>query len=425
VGGYILPGLVDMHVHFPVAALPGEIQLYGLLFLAHGVTAVRDAGSIDRSTLALRRRSRAGDFVGPRVFACGPFLDGDPPAFALTRPERVAAPPRARAVVDELAEAGVDCIKVYSQLSAEALEAVRAAAGRHGLPVIGHVPTGIPFEQARLDDVQHLTGIVPRDSDGGESLFDWLRAWGELDAERRALIVAASVREGTAHTPTLAVSARLARLADYAAMRDEPVMSHLPRYYRDVLWNPALNPLIAWQTPADFALGRPRLEMKKQLVAELHAAGVPVFAGTDTAGPPFLATPFTVPGAALQEELWHLAAAGLTPEEIWISASRAPGDILGEPKLGILTTGAPADFLVLRGDPTRDLEALGTLEAVVVQGRLFTRTWLLEQLEQQRAYFEGPVYDWFSTNLARGTLAVLRRLAPSPGAGESDQGVVE
>jgi cytosine/adenosine deaminase-related metal-dependent hydrolase len=404
-GMLAVPGLVDMHVHFPLALLPGEVELFGLLFLAHGVTAVRDVGSIDHSTLELRRRSGEGRFVGPRVFACGPFVDGDPPVFAATQPERIGRAEDAEAVVDALAMAGADCIKVYSAMSAEVLIAVQEAAARNGLPVIGHVPEAILFEQAQLDDVQHLTGVLPK---GETPRFDWLRAWGGLDEERRTEIVAASLQHGIAHTPTIAVSNRISRLGDYASMRKEPVMRYLPPYYIDVLWNPALNPFYSSQAPTDFKRGLPRVEMMKRLLAQLHAAGVAVFTGTDTTGPPFLVPAFTVPGASLQEELAHFVDAGLTPEDAWIASSRAPAEILGMQDLGLLRAGAPADFLLLRNDPTQDLAALDSLEAVVVDGRLYPRSWIIEELERKRAYFNSPIYSWVSTRLARSLLALLR-----------------
>lgn len=74
-GGYVLPGLIEMHIHFP----PPQRELAHLLLLAHGVTSAREAGDADGTTWRARRRVQAGQMPGPRLFVCGPVLDGDPP----------------------------------------------------------------------------------------------------------------------------------------------------------------------------------------------------------------------------------------------------------------------------------------------------------------------------------------------------------
>jgi len=71
-GMWIVPGLIDMHVHYH----PGWMDA---LFLRHGVTTVRDVGSGLDSILELREDSRAPGVARPRIFACGPLIDGPSP----------------------------------------------------------------------------------------------------------------------------------------------------------------------------------------------------------------------------------------------------------------------------------------------------------------------------------------------------------
>jgi hypothetical protein len=144
-GAYVLPGLVDMHVHY--ASYPDR-DLFGLLFLAHGVTTVRDTGNFDGTIWETRQGILDGKFPGPRIFACGPILDGDPPIWPNSRVVRNTA--EAQTAVEELAAKGADCVKVYTNLSAQALAAIREAAVQRGLPVIGHVPLSVSFAQANL-----------------------------------------------------------------------------------------------------------------------------------------------------------------------------------------------------------------------------------------------------------------------------------
>ncbi|HEV8715571.1 MAG TPA: amidohydrolase family protein [Candidatus Binatia bacterium] len=390
-GAYVLPGLIDMHVHF--MSYPDR-DLFALLFLAHGVTTVRDTGNFDGSIWQTQQAILAGQIPGPRIFACGPILDGDPPVWPQSRVVRTAE--EAEAAVAEAAAHGANCIKAYSLLSPQALTAIHQAAAKRGLPVIGHVPLAVPFEQAHLTDVQHLTGVPP--------LFqipttDFIRAiataWHALDATRSDAIIRASVEQNIAHTPTLVVAERLSRLLELQQNND--ATSHLlPRYYRELLWNPQEGlPYMRGTSAQDAEALKQEIPKMKQFVRRLHQAGVRIHAGTDTPNP------FVVPGASLQEELRLLVEAGFTPEEAWIAATRTAGESLREPKLGSIEEGAPADFLIFRDDPTKDLAALATLEAVVAQGRLYPKETLDQALTRWRRHFDNPLYDAVSMAIAR------------------------
>lgn len=377
-GAFVLPGLIDLHVHQPPDTPLGDVELAALLFLRHGVTAVRDTGSFDGAWAETRRRIREGEIAGPRIFACGPILDGSPPFWAGSRVVRDAA--EASRAVDELAAQKVDCIKVYDRLSAEALDAIQRAAERHGLPVIGHVPQAVSLGDARLADVQHLTGVVAP----GEDL---------TEARIRAVVTTSAALQ-IAHTPTLVFLERVAQLTDYRKQLADPSARMLPRYYREVLWNPSHDARLRGLTPGDEETLRETLKNAKRIVKALHDAGVPIHVGTDAMNP------FVVPGASLHEEMWELVDAGLTPEEVWIAATRGAAKALGQPSLGHVRIGAPADLLIFRDDPTRDLNALQSLEAVIAGGRLYPREVLEETAREWQGHFADPVYDTISMWLA-------------------------
>jgi len=394
-GSYVLPGLIDMHVHHPGV---GD-ELFGLLFLAHGVTAVRDTADLYGTILERRRQVREGKYPGPRIFACGPLLDGSPPMWPALLPGSwvVRNAAEARAAVDKLAKLGVDCVKVYSWLSAEALTAIRKEAARHRLPVIGHVPLAVPFEEAHLQDVQHLTGVpsmgappIVHNTKATMPAYSsaWATAWRDLDPVRVDFIVRTSLEEGIAHTPTLVAFKQASRLPDYQQLLGNPAVHLLPRFYREVIWQ-----------REDFLQNFARLgeaaPKMTNVVRRLHEAGVRIHAGTDTPNP------FVVPGANLHEELHNLLDAGFTPEEAWVAATRWPGESLSEPKLGTLQEGAPADFLIFREDPSHNLAALSTLEAVVAQGRLYPKEVLDRAIQRHRDYFEAWLYDKISMAIAR------------------------
>ena len=111
--------------------------------------------------------------------------------------------------------------------------------------------------------------------------------------------------------------------------------------------------------------------------------------------------PFAVPGASLHEELRLLAQAGIPTEEVFALATRGAGEFLGVPLLGTLQVGAPADLLLFREDPTRDLAALSTLETVVLGGEVYSRKVIDRGFALYRAQFESPLFDRLTTALAR------------------------
>jgi imidazolonepropionase-like amidohydrolase len=396
----VLPGLVDMHVHFPPPMGLGQTEHFALLFLAHGVTTVRDAGDVDGTATAPARDGvREGRFPGPRVYACGPFVDGSPTLWKNSIV--VATADEGRAAVDRIADAGFDCVKAYDQLSPAALAGVKEQAAKRGLPVIGHVPRRTSYLDARLDDVQHLTGVAGRDDDL-RPFPQVLDAWPELDYAQMAELARATAAAGIANTPTLVVMERLAAARDLAAIAAEPDVQLLPRLFRDVVWTPQGNRLLGTARPADFDLFATVLAREQAMLRALRDAGAPLHVGTDSLNP------FVVPGAALHRELRLFVAAGLTPEEALAAATTVPGRFLGrdeEPLLGSVAEGAPADLLVFRRDPTQDLAHLETLEAVVADGRLYRRDALEKQGLRYQDYAKGWLFDRLSVEATRRVLA--------------------
>jgi cytosine/adenosine deaminase-related metal-dependent hydrolase len=407
-GAYLLPGLNDLHVHFPPTAIPGQTELFALLLLRHGVTAVRDAADIDGTSTAPARSLGEAGGPGPRVEACGPFVDGEPPRWQNTRVARTAD--EGRAAVDAIADAGFDCVKAYDELDAKTLEGVHEAATRRGLPVIGHVPWKVPFEQARFDDMQHLIGVAKRDGAWGRPppFPQSLAAWIAVDDARVDYVIRESLRLGIAHTPTLVSLERLvAGMRDYERMRRERDALLLPRFYRDVIWNPAggVNPAGSLKTEDDFAMVERALERELQVVARMHAAGVRLHSGSDAL------ISFVVPGSSLWRELKLFVRAGLTPEQALAISTGASAEFLRVPQLGSLAPGAPAELALFREDPTRDLEALDSLVGVVRGGRLYAVEALDADLARRRAQFETGVYDRVMTALVQ---RALERNRPQP-----------
>jgi hypothetical protein len=393
-----------MHVHIPPHVRP----LVNLLFLAHGMTAVRETGDADGTTFSAREQVRTGRLPGVRIFTSGPVLDGEPPFLPTSWVVRDAG--QGRRAVARAAEMGADFIKVHHRLSAAALAGIREEAARRGLRLVGHIPSSVSFEQAGIWDVQHLDGLAPYPA-AGESALDYQRRWIDLTPGQIAQYVESSVRQGLVHTPTL-VSA--AAMAEWNSLEPEPdsAVFLLPRQFRQGSWDRRLMPVFRHFTDETLQLARHALERSLEVVRRLHEAGVRLHLGTDTAGMPGL-----VPGACLQRELGWMVKAGLSLEEAWIAGTRSAGESLGVDRLGRICTGAPADLLLFAQDPTRDLWALATLQAVVAQGRLYTRHELMDALVRHRQRFEQPLYDHLSTAFIRWMMRWMMRGASTSSAG--------
>src|SRR5690242_19739093 len=151
-GLFLIPGLWDMHVHFT------EIARTFPMFIANGVTGVRNVGGHLEQLLKWRGEVDAGKLLGPRIVTCGPILDGpDPAAHGPTIVVANAA--EGRKAVDDLKQRGADCIKVYDRLPRDAYFAIIDEARHKNIPVVGHVPlaiTSLEASNAGQRSIEHL-----------------------------------------------------------------------------------------------------------------------------------------------------------------------------------------------------------------------------------------------------------------------------
>jgi imidazolonepropionase-like amidohydrolase len=398
-GMFVLPGLVNMHAHHPPQNIPVPRDLFPLLFLMHGVTSVRDAGDIDGKTvLPLRKAIEAGEMPGPRIFACGPFVDGPETTWENTR--HVTDPADAITAVREIKAAGYDCVKIYNSLAPDVLAALIDAAKQEGLPTIGHVPHAVPYPGG-IGDVQHFTGAQFVPNADPRPYPAVMEGWMHFDDAQLERTVRAVLEAGTANTPTLITTLKAGSYDDYETMRRSPQAALLPRYFADVVWHPTEG-LPRDMSAENLAHLKAALAAEKRLVKRLFDEGATLHIGTDTV------TAFAVPGADVHEEMRLFVDAGLPLEAVWkIASSGNSGDL--RPDLGRLEPGAPADFLVFREDPTLNLDNLATLEAVVADGRVYTKADLEKRFARLKDYWSNPVADLLMTEAVRMALAQFRK----------------
>ncbi len=159
-GCFALPGLVDMHVRLPPDNALKLTQGAALLYLLHGVTSIREAGHLDGTAVAAARRlSREAAHPVPRVFSCGPFVGAGRATFKNTILLEDASPAAADAAARRVKADGASFMKFYEGLTEPMIRSLEQACAKHGLKMMGHVPAGITYEDARISEVQHFFGV--------------------------------------------------------------------------------------------------------------------------------------------------------------------------------------------------------------------------------------------------------------------------
>jgi imidazolonepropionase-like amidohydrolase len=382
-GGYLIPGLWDMHVHlvfgdwFPLAQ---EISLP--LFIANGVTSVRDMGSELDTVQAFRNQIASGERLGPRILTSGPMLDGPKPRFPSSM--AIATPDDGRRAVDLLKRRGVDFIKLQSLIPADAVMAIADEAHKQELPFAGHVPDAVraaDMSAAGMHSFEHLIGIFegssPAEAEfltGTKTEAKFLSTYDPARAEALAAILA---QNQTWQCPTL-VWERGGNLIDVTDYSKDPRAKYVPAYWKDVTWKKMSEDVKASFGTDDLATRRKFLDKELEVVQMLHRAGVPFLAGTDT--PPGV---YIFPGFSLHEELQRFVAAGFTPLEALQTATLNPARFFGmEEQLGTVAMGKMADLVLLDANPLADIANTQKIAAVIVNGRYFSRNDLQRMLQK-------------------------------------------
>jgi cytosine/adenosine deaminase-related metal-dependent hydrolase len=400
-GCFALPGLVDMHVHLPPDNALNLAQGAALLYLLHGVTSIREAGDLDGTAVAAARRlSTEAAHPVPRVFSCGPFVGAGKATFKNTILLEDASPAAADAAARRVKADGASFMKFYEGLTEPMIRALEQACAKHGLRMMGHVPAGITYEDARISEVQHFFGVPEPQSLERDTLVNRSCDWHAVDERRMERIVEVTLEHGIANTPTIVTNQKMLCYRDFEAARRQSDMSKVPPFYLDVIWHPERGRFNN-RLPRDYLERQvvPAIAKKQRLTRKLFDAGAQLYLGTD------VAQPFVIPGASLLEEMALFVEAGIGVEQVWKLATSNAGDRLGLPGLGRVEADAPADILLFRRDPTEAIPNISSLEAVVAAGKLYRVADLNRALLSSEAYFTSPLIKPLARRGAERALA--------------------
>jgi imidazolonepropionase-like amidohydrolase len=383
-GQWITPGIIDAHVHFsqsgwadgrpdaldvrarhPYEQVEGDLrhhpERFARTYLCSGVTSVFDVGGYSW-TIQLPQRAEA-DLLWPHVAAAGPLLSTRDHFLNLPGERQfiyLANADAARDAVRYVAEQGSSAVKVWFIVDpgkevaalAPSVNAVGEEASRHHLPLIVHA-TGLAEAKAALQAGAKL--LV-------HSVWDQ-----PVDDEFLALVK----KNGAIYCPTLTVGGGYVRMFQAAAHHQAPRVDD-PNHCVD----PATLAKVAETSQLTVRATDPQLERmaagnaaEEKIGADnlkrVAAAGVPIAMGTDAGNP------LTLHGPSVYAEMEAMQAAGLTPMQVLVAATRGSALAMGrQADLGTVEKGKAADLLVLAADPAADIANLRKLRYVVRGGAM-------------------------------------------------------
>ena len=382
-GCTLIPGLIDTHMHF--------MRWQGPLFLAYGVTSVRDTGN-DLAWI-LQCRDEWPQKPWPRILCLGPLLDGTPPGHAFVA-HAITDTDSAVAAVQQTAAAAVDGIKLYASIAAEWIAPMTETSHAAGLKVSMHcLPHGVlAAGRAGIDEFYHLDGILadiwPDHPPG------WLSVWGDRnfdktwDRQREVADVIAAMH--LVSTPTLAYWDSQWRIRVAEPFPEE--RQYMPAdLFQWSAAEPDAELGAVWQRAQQAASRFQGLLLERQ---------VPTLAGSDTPCGGIL------PGQSLWRELSLLVTAGLSPIGALRSATSTAANFLERPELGRLQKGCAADFAVVRGDLGQQIPEQPELVSVMRDGTSYAPNALLQAAETVApSWRDEPWARQFAEHWAKRTTA--------------------
>ena len=388
-GQILIPGLWDFHVHFTFDTRFTDAMAG--LFLYHGVTNVRDTGGLLEDLLPVVDTLQRSGANAPSIWYSGPLLDGADvvydgvnfPGLGIANP----TPEAARANIAEIHAAGASFLKIYEMVSPEVFAAIVDEARLRNLPIDGHVPLSMRARDV-APQVQSLEHLRNYEMDCVSEPEIWLAARQQQlantanepgnvlrtrlhELQRLTAIsnedpeVCADMTEAlkaTVSVPTLRMNSMDLHIPFMREDFDQAMQMIPPSVQQE--WEAAHTALLASEEPVDTTFA----EWSLRRTGELHAAGVPIAAGTDTP------IGWSIPGYSLHTELEQYVQVGMTPLEALHSATVAPAEYFGlEDEMGQLQVGFIADAVLLTGNPLENIIDTRRVQAVINRGALLTR----------------------------------------------------
>lgn len=390
-GKYLLPGFWDNHIHLRGGdSLIANNRDFLNLFLANGITTIRDAGGdLAPSVMDWRARIAKEEIPGPDILTAGPKIDGPNASWAGSL--EVATGEEVEAALDSLERLEVDFVKLYdSRISAENyLRAIQGAQQRNML-VSGHMPFSVTLEEALtagMDAVEHLyyilkgcsseeASVTQKVGDGSLGFWDAMPILRATYSPERAATTFGLLREkGVFVVPTLHIGRTLSHL-DQVDHGGDPYLKYMGRGI-----------LKTYEGRIKGALNAPeaaREERRKldtffgQLAKALDSAGVKLLAGSDSGA----FNSYVYPGISLHRELEAMVEVGISPLDALRSSAPNGAEFMGRSEAyGAISQGMVSDLVLLDANPLEDISNTQRIHCVIKGSQLLPKARLAQLLE--------------------------------------------
>lgn len=374
-GRWLMPGLIDAHVHVWY-----EHEL--TLLVANGVTATRNLFG-DPVQRRWRNQIVDGARFGPTLVTAGPIVDGNPPLWQGSD----VAEDRAggAAVVASQQDRNYDLAKVYNNLTRSAWSGAIDEGEALGFDVSGHVPWAVGWDDVVASSqktIEHLDGLI--DVVGSSSapifLYDEPAMTAAMDQADAGLLQDAAERaaaDGVVLVPTLVVMDRFGSQTEHDAWAAEPEMAYV---HPDIAFSWSATPP---PDPSTLAMLDRYAETLLDFTLALHDSGARVALGTDANNA------WVIPGFSAHEELRLLVEAGLQPTEALRAGTAVAAEAIGRPDLGTVEVGQRADLLLLDADPRDDVAHAQQRVGVMLGGVWTPEAELVAMLDAVAAEYAG------------------------------------
>jgi hypothetical protein len=367
-GRSLLPALFDMHTH--------EWRWNAMLQIAGGVTTVRDMGNDNKGLEELRTDIENGNVVGPRIVPTG-FIEGESP-YASRDGIVIKSVDEGKAAIDWYAQRGRRQIKLYNSIRPEWVAPLADHAHAQGMRIGGHIPAFMRAEEAvraGYDEIQHINQVMlnflVKPGDDTRTLLRFYLVGDnasqiDLDSDAARAFIQLLRARGTAVDTTITTFEPM-----FNQLQGEPnpafrkVASHVPpALQRSWLVN---SMDVNATNVARFRAGYAKL---LELTRRLHAAGIPLLAGTDN-----------LAGFTLHRELETYVQAGIgAPQVLQIATRNAARHTQLSEFLGAVAVGKLADVILVDGDPTEDIGSIRAISMVMKEGVVYYPAEIYEAL---------------------------------------------
>jgi imidazolonepropionase-like amidohydrolase len=368
-GKYLMPGLVDMHTHFNSLLPFFGIKDEWILYLANGVTSVRNMWGIHKGwyhpVLSKIKKIKNGTLPYPTIYTGGQILEGKPQFFPYMSTV-INSPSKAEKIIESEKKKGYDFIKIYHTLSEEGYKEVARASKKYGINFLGHVPDKIGIEGAVSSgqhSMEHLIGFFNPFT--GKPLLD------EKTIEKYAAMISGS---GTWNCPTMVVWQRYLSPEKIGDFEKRSEMAYISDKIKTVMRNALVKASTNLFIPDNY------LSYLRLVVGKLHEAGAKIILGTDASNP------FVIPGFSIHEELLNLTECGLSNYEAIKTGTKNAAECLNKlHEFGTISVGKRADLILLDKNPLEDVRYIKNPEGVMVRG-IWTHK---EQIEKMLEYIKS------------------------------------